>query len=103
MNLIAHQSRQDRADETRQKILRAAVSEFSARGFSGSRTDTIAQSAKVNKALLYYYFKSKKALYAAALEEVSGKVVASALAALDPEHSAGERLLRLALNHFDRI
>ena len=27
----------------------------------------------------------------------------SALAALDPGHSAGERLLRAALNHFDRI
>lgn len=103
MHKAFHQSRRDRADQTRTNILRAAVREFSTYGFSGARTDAIAQSAKVNKALLYYYFKSKHALYAAAVKEVSGKVVASALAALDPRHSAGERLLRLALNHFDRI
>ncbi len=29
--------------------------------------------------------------------------MASALAALDPRHSSGERLLRMAINHFDRI
>ena len=59
--------------------------------------------AGANKALLYYYFKSKKGLYEAALEEVSGMVVGDALAALDPRYGAGERLLRTALNHFDRI
>ncbi|HLH34190.1 MAG TPA: TetR/AcrR family transcriptional regulator [Alloacidobacterium sp.] len=99
----SNKNRHDRADQTRKNILQAAVREFSTHGFSGARTDAIAASAKVNKALLYYYFKSKKALYAAALEEVSGKVVASALAALDPRHSSGERLLRMAINHFDRI
>lgn len=96
-------SHRDRADRTRKTILRAAIREFSAHGLAGARTDAIAESAKVNKALLYYYFKSKQGLYAAAIEEVSGVVVGSALAALDPGHSAGERLLRAALNHFDRI
>jgi len=94
---------QDRSDRTRRKILRAAVREFSTHGLSGARTDAIAQSAGVNKALLYYYFKGKQGLYAAAVEEVSGEVVKNALAALDPAYSAGERLLRSAVNHFDRI
>jgi len=93
----------DRADLTRRAILRAAVREFSAHGLAGARTDAIAESAKVNKALLYYYFKSKSGLYAAAIEEVSGAVADRAFAALDPKHSAGERLLRTALSHFDRI
>jgi TetR/AcrR family transcriptional regulator len=93
----------DRADFTRKAILRAAVREFSAHGLAGARTDAIAESAKVNKALLYYYFKSKSGLYAAAIEEVSGAVADRAFAALDPKHSAGERLLRTALSHFDRI
>jgi len=96
-------NRQNRAAQTRKRILRAAVREFSTHGLSGARTDAIAESAKVNKALLYYYFKSKQKLYTAAVEEVSGKVVESALAALDPGFSAGERLLRSALNHFDRV
>src|SRR6202046_3589357 len=92
-----------RADFTRKAILRAAVREFSAHGLAGARTDAIAESAKVNKALLYYYFKSKSGLYAAAIDEVSKTVAERALAALDPKHSAGERLLRTALSHFDRL
>src|SRR5579862_9681673 len=95
--------RQDRADQTRKSILQAAIREFSAHGLAGARTDAIAESAKVNKALLYYYFKSKTGLYTAAIEEVSNVVAERAMAALDPKHSAGERLLRTALSHFDRI
>ena len=96
-------TQQDRADETRKKIIHAAIREFSTQGLAGARTDAIAESAKVNKALLYYYFKSKSGLYTAALEEIAGKIVESALAALEPGRSAGERLLGSALNHFDRI
>jgi TetR/AcrR family transcriptional regulator len=79
------------------------VKEFSAHGLSGARTDAIADAARVNKALLYYYFKSKKALYAAAIEAVAGRVVEHALTAFNPKYTAGERLLRSALIHFDRI
>jgi TetR/AcrR family transcriptional regulator len=93
----------NRADRTRKIILRAAIREFSEHGLAGARTDAIAESAKVNKALLYYYFKSKSGLYAAALEEASAAVVERALSVLDPARSAGDRLLRTALNHFDRI
>src|SRR5271163_4082363 len=95
--------RQERAEQRKKAILDAAIAEFSAHGLSGARTEAIAESAGANKALLYYYFKSKNGLYEAAIEEVSGKVVEDALAALDPAYSAGERLLRSALNHFDRI
>ena len=95
--------REERADQTQKRILRAAVQEFSTHGLSGARTDRIAEAARVNKALLYYYFKSKQGLYAAAVEGVAGRVVESALAEFDPKYSAGEKLLRSALNHFDRI
>lgn len=98
-----HPNQRERADRTRKTILRAAIREFSTHGLAGARTDAIAESAKVNKALLYYYFKSKSGLYAAALEEASATVVENALAAIAPVRSAGESLLRLALNHFDRI
>jgi AcrR family transcriptional regulator len=95
--------REERADQTQKRILRAAVREFSTHGLSGARTDRIAESARVNKALLYYYFKSKQGLYTAAVESVAGRVLGDALAGFDPRFSAGERLLRSALNHFDRI
>ncbi len=98
-----NRTRHDRADQTRKRILHAAVREFSTHGLSGARTDRIADSAKVNKALLYYYFKSKQGLYAAAIEEVAGRVMENALAEFDQQYTAGERLLRSALHHFDRI
>ena len=93
----------ERAGETRKKILHAAIREFSTHGLAGARTDSIAESARVNKALLYYYFKSKSALYDAALVDVAETVAERTMAVFDPKYSAGERLLRAALNHFDRI
>ncbi|HEY1767348.1 MAG TPA: TetR/AcrR family transcriptional regulator [Terracidiphilus sp.] len=93
----------DRADQTRSRILDAAIAEFSENGLAGARTEQIAAAAGVNKALLYYYFQSKGALYAAALEAVAQRVVSSGLATMNGSWSAGERLVRFALNHFDRI
>lgn len=93
----------DRADQTRARILDAATREFSANGLAGARTERIAEAAAVNKALIYYYFRSKDALYAAALEAVAARMAVASMAVLNQECSAGERLLRSALNHFDRI
>lgn len=45
--------------ESRQRILDAAVALFSEKGFDGARVSEIAKAAGVNKALIYYYFKSK--------------------------------------------
>ena len=96
-------SNPDRADQTRARILEAATNEFSANGLAGARTERIAEAAGVNKALLYYYFEGKESLYAAAIEAVAESVLASSIAALSADQSAGERVLRFALNHFDRI
>jgi TetR/AcrR family transcriptional regulator len=98
-------SRQDRrgAEPTRHRILKAAIRVFSEQGLAGARIGAIATAARVNKALLYYYFRDKEALYAAALEDVAGKAAESALAVLDLDCSPGERMLRFALQHFDRI
>jgi TetR/AcrR family transcriptional regulator len=93
----------ERADQTRARILEAAIREFSDNGLAGARTEQIAEAAGVNKALLYYYFKGKEALYAAALESVAEGVRVSSLAVLQADGSAGERFLLSALNQFDRI
>ena len=93
----------ERSDQTRARILDAAIREFSENGLAGARTEQIAEAAGVNKALLYYYFSSKDALYTAALEAVVEGVRATSFAVLEAEAPAGERFLRIALNHFDRI
>src|ERR1044071_437501 len=89
-------------EKTRAAILKAALEEFSHEGVTGARTDEIARRAGVNKALLYYYFKDKEGLYAAALEQVFSGLherVATVLerADLPPR----ERLLLYARTHFD--
>jgi AcrR family transcriptional regulator len=50
-------------DATKARILAAAVREFSAKGISGARVDAIAERARVNKRMLYYYFQSKEGLF----------------------------------------
>jgi TetR/AcrR family transcriptional regulator len=91
-----------RADQTRTRILGAAIQQFSENGLAGARTELIAEEAGVNKALLYYYFKSKEDLYAAALESVFEDVWADSVAVLKAEATAGERFVQIVLNHFDR-
>jgi TetR/AcrR family transcriptional regulator len=93
----------DRSADTRAKILEAALREFSTLGLAGARMDQIASAAGVNKALLYYHFDGKENLYAAAMEMITARVRDQSMAVFLLEVSAGERLLRSALNHFDRI
>jgi TetR/AcrR family transcriptional regulator len=90
-------------EQTRQAILNAAVGEFAAEGIAGARTDAIARAAKVNKALLYYYFKDKETLYGAVLDRVFAGLVAAIQVQLDRELPAAEKILACAGAHFDYI
>jgi AcrR family transcriptional regulator len=58
-----------KADETKARILAAALDEFSAYGVAGARVDRIAATAGCNKNLLYVYFGSKENLFAAVLDQ----------------------------------
>jgi AcrR family transcriptional regulator len=48
---------------TRDRILAAALAEFSAEGFAGARVARIARRARVNKRMLYHYFGNKDDLF----------------------------------------
>lgn len=48
---------------TRERILKAALAEFAAKGPAGARTDAIARRARVNKRMIFYCFRSKTGLY----------------------------------------
>lgn len=62
-------------NETEQKIVDAAAQEFLEKGIAGARTQTIANLAGINKALLHYYFRTKEKLY----EFVAERVIRSAM------------------------
>jgi len=46
-----------------EKILTAASREFAQFGLAGARVDRIASRSGINKAMIYYYFRSKENLY----------------------------------------
>jgi TetR/AcrR family transcriptional regulator len=48
---------------TRERLFAAAAVEFAGHGFAGANVDRIARAARVNKAMIYYHFRSKAALY----------------------------------------
>ncbi len=60
-------------ERTRERILGAALKEFSAKGLAGARVDAIARRARVNKRMLYHYFGNKRALFRAILERQMAK------------------------------
>ena len=92
-----------RPEASRAAILQAAVKEFSQEGLAGARTDAIARAARVNKALLYYYFKDKDALYGAVLDQVFGGLTLAIDGPLSSDLPPKEKLMAYAGAHFDYI
>jgi len=92
-----------RPEQSRAAILQAAVREFAREGIAGARTDAIARAAHVNKALLYYYFKDKEALYGAVLDQVFAGLMAFVGEVLSRDLPPCAKILAYAGAHFDYI
>lgn len=48
---------------TKKRILDVATEEFATLGYSGLSMNNLAEKLKINKAMIYYYFKDKRNLY----------------------------------------
>ena len=59
---------------TRARLLKVAIAEFAAKGYSGARIDAVAVRAKVNIRMIYHYFGGKEALYIEVLEHTLAKL-----------------------------
>ena len=90
-------------EESRAAILRAAAQEFAEHGIAGARTDAIAREARVNKALLYYYFKDKETLYGAVLDDAFSGLKATVFRVLDGDLPPREKIMAYAGAYFDFI
>jgi AcrR family transcriptional regulator len=64
-----------KAEERRNAILKAALDEFSERGFAAARLDDVARRAGVAKGTIYLYFKDKEALFQELVRFQIGPVV----------------------------
>jgi len=74
---------------SRRALLDAAAAEFAARGYAAANVDRIARVARLNKAMIYYHFRSKAALYREILRDmfdaVGSRVRAIAASDASPE------------------
>jgi TetR/AcrR family transcriptional regulator len=90
-------------EESRAAILQAAAQEFAQHGIAGARTDQIAREARVNKALLYYYFEDKETLYGAVLDDVFSGLKSTVFRVLDGELPPRDKVLAYVSTYFDFV
>ena len=77
--------------ENQERILAAALTEFSRFGFRGTTVDQIATGAGMSKANILYYFKRKNDIYLAVLERTLDNWL-EPLESMDPNGDPAEEL-----------
>src|SRR5689334_22124583 len=81
---------------TRESVYAAAAQLFSSRGFDGVAMDDIAREAGVNKAMIYYHFADKLALYRAIVSDclqLMSETIAAIVASADTPPSKLDRFI----------
>ena len=90
-------------EQTKERILAAAIDVFAAQGLSGARVDAIAERAGANKRMIYHYFGNKDQLFIHVLEAVYGHIRSHErelhLDDLDPE-AAMRELVHYTFDYF---
>lgn len=77
---------------TEERILIAAKNAFYKKGLGGARMAEIAEEAKINKAMLHYYFKSKEQLFEKVFEEAFSKVAPAIILMLNTDKPIREKV-----------
>lgn len=91
-------SRKAQAEETRRRILEAAVEAFSEKPYDDVAVGDIATAAGVAHGLLFHYFKNKRGLYLAAIEEAAQEF--DAAHQVDPGLTPGAAMRQRYYNQF---
>jgi TetR/AcrR family transcriptional regulator, regulator of cefoperazone and chloramphenicol sensitivity len=65
--------RGDRGDDTRQRLVTAAIDVFGRHGFEGASTRMLSAAAAVNQAAIPYHFGGKEGLYVACAEHIAAR------------------------------
>ncbi|GAA1578334.1 TetR family transcriptional regulator [Kribbella sancticallisti] len=92
-----------KADVTKERILAAALAEFSAYGVAGARVDRIARTAGCNKNLIYVYFESKETLFTTVLDKHLSRVYSDLTLTPDDLPAYAARVFDFALEHRDLL
>src|SRR4051812_29026739 len=83
------------ASDIRQRLLQAARSRFLHEGVDGASLRSVAQDARTNIGMVYYYFKTKDDLFFAVVEEAYAKLLLDLSADLAADATPEKRLRRL--------
>ncbi|WP_108790164.1 TetR family transcriptional regulator [Erythrobacter sp. Alg231-14] len=85
-------------DDTREKLLAAAHSQFADRGFYGASIAQIAGEVGLTKQALLYHFKRKEDLYSAVLKGISVRLLAALRNRNDRDRTPAEQFERMIAN-----
>ena len=84
-----------RGRETRRAILRAAEQVFAERGYVGARMDDVAAEVGIKRASMVYYFRDKRSLYLAVLDDIFGELLPRYGAVATGPGTARDRILAM--------
>ena len=85
--------------KTKETILKAAIDEFIEYGFYGARMQRIADSAKVNKAMIHYYYSGKEKVYEEVLKTVF-EYILDKLNAISGEEAGPEKKIEQIIDAY---
>jgi AcrR family transcriptional regulator len=91
--------RKPKDESTKDTILDAAKEVFMQKGYSGTRTQEIADKAGINKAMLHYYFGNKEKLFQVILTEATQLIAPMVVRSLSSDKDINGKLEDLVTNH----
>lgn len=80
-------TRPDSSEDTRERLLAAALEQFAERGFYGASIAQIAGELDLTKQALLYYFKRKEDLYAEVLKRIADELLTVTYAGVEDDDS----------------
>jgi AcrR family transcriptional regulator len=100
---VRQAGRARRDGDTEQRILDAAHTIFVRRGTAGARMQEIAAEARVNQALLHYYFRTKEHLARAAFERAAIELMPAVIRLIASDAELEDKVVRIVDLYLDRL
>lgn len=90
--------REEKNALARQRILDAALEEFSSRGYEGASLNTVCAEKRISKGIIYHHFKDKDALYLLCVENCFSAITEALRRTAESLHGSARQRLQ---DYFD--
>ncbi len=91
------------SESTQEAIIKAAEEVFVSKGYEAARMQEIADAAKINKAMLHYYYRSKEMLFHEVTTRTFGMVFPKFAKALKQEGTVIEKIESIVKAYIETI